>query len=113
MFCFLSFYSSLSAFHLVVTLAILKFTSLSVCLLLISGLQGDILTVIRRVDEHWIEAKLGDKVGICPLQFTEVGSLCVYLFVFCFFLSSLMNVGYGFFSVMRDTCRFDHFALIV
>lgn len=53
-------------------------------LLLISGLQGDILTVIRRVDEHWIEAKLGDKVGICPLQFTEVGS---------FFLSSLFECG--------------------
>ncbi|XP_067455106.1 E3 ubiquitin-protein ligase SH3RF2 isoform X2 [Thunnus thynnus] len=37
----------------------------------LSFLKGDILTVIRRVDEHWIEAKLGDKVGICPLQFTE------------------------------------------
>lgn len=47
---------------------------LSLCLLLNSGLQGDILTVIRRVDEHWIEAKLGEKIGICPLQFTEVSS---------------------------------------
>lgn len=37
-----------------------------------SGSQGDILTVIRRLDEHWIEAKSGDKVGVCPLQFTEV-----------------------------------------
>lgn len=37
-------------------------------------LQGDILTVIRRVDENWIEAKLGEKVGVCPLQFTEVSS---------------------------------------
>ncbi|XP_077388295.1 E3 ubiquitin-protein ligase SH3RF2 [Festucalex cinctus] len=36
--------------------------------------KGDILTVIRRVDEHWIEAKLGDRVGICPLQFTELNS---------------------------------------
>ncbi|KAF3693796.1 putative E3 ubiquitin-protein ligase SH3RF2 [Channa argus] len=33
-------------------------------------LKGDVLTVIRRVDDHWIEAKLGDKVGICPQQFT-------------------------------------------
>ncbi|XP_061581078.1 E3 ubiquitin-protein ligase SH3RF2 [Cololabis saira] len=37
----------------------------------LSFLKGDILTVIRRVDEHWIEAKRGEKVGICPLQFTE------------------------------------------
>lgn len=39
-----------------------------------SGSQGDILTVIRRLDENWIEAKSGDKVGVCPLQFTEVSS---------------------------------------
>lgn len=51
-----------------------SFLTLSVSLLLNSGLQGDILTVIRRVDEHWIEAKLGEKVGVCPLQFTEVSS---------------------------------------
>ncbi|XP_053284864.1 E3 ubiquitin-protein ligase SH3RF1 isoform X2 [Pleuronectes platessa] len=37
----------------------------------LSFFKGDILTVIRRLDEHWIEAKLGDKVGICPQQFTE------------------------------------------
>lgn len=49
-------------------------SALSVCPHLTSGLQGDILTVIRRVDEHWIEAKLGEKVGVCPLQFTEVSS---------------------------------------
>ncbi|XP_076021034.1 E3 ubiquitin-protein ligase SH3RF2 [Genypterus blacodes] len=36
-----------------------------------SFFKGDVLTVIRRVDEHWIEVKLGDKVGLCPLQFTE------------------------------------------
>ncbi|XP_056295613.1 E3 ubiquitin-protein ligase SH3RF1 isoform X2 [Pseudoliparis swirei] len=34
-------------------------------------LKGDILTVIRRVNEHWIEAKFGEKVGICPLQYIE------------------------------------------
>nr|XP_046152057.1 E3 ubiquitin-protein ligase SH3RF3-like isoform X3 [Oncorhynchus gorbuscha] len=33
--------------------------------------EGDILTVIRRADENWIEGKLGDKVGIFPLHFTE------------------------------------------
>ncbi|XP_041703282.2 E3 ubiquitin-protein ligase SH3RF1-like isoform X1 [Coregonus clupeaformis] len=33
--------------------------------------KGDVLTVIRRADENWIEGKLGDKVGIFPLQFTE------------------------------------------
>lgn len=41
----------------------------------LSFLKGDILTVIRRVDEHWIEAKLGEKVGVCPLQFTEPNSV--------------------------------------
>lgn len=34
--------------------------------------QGDVITVIKRVDENWGEGKLGDKVGIFPLQFTEV-----------------------------------------
>lgn len=71
----------------------------SQCLLLISGLQGDILTVIRRVDEHWIEAKLGDKVGICPQQFTEASPS---------FLPSIlhrMNVGCGLFKMIKvDTC---------
>ncbi|XP_027142789.1 E3 ubiquitin-protein ligase SH3RF1 isoform X2 [Larimichthys crocea] len=45
----------------------------------LSFLKGDILTVIRRVDEHWIEAKLGDKVGVCPLQFTEPNSVAAKL----------------------------------
>ncbi|KAM4621144.1 E3 ubiquitin-protein ligase SH3RF2 [Polymixia lowei] len=45
----------------------------------LSFLKGDILTVIRRVDEHWIEAKLGDKVGIFPLQFTEPNSVAAQL----------------------------------
>ncbi|XP_032411091.1 E3 ubiquitin-protein ligase SH3RF2 isoform X2 [Xiphophorus hellerii] len=40
----------------------------------LSFLKGDILTAIRRVDEHWIEAKLGEKVGICPRQFVEPNS---------------------------------------
>ncbi|XP_029368712.1 E3 ubiquitin-protein ligase SH3RF2 isoform X2 [Echeneis naucrates] len=42
-------------------------------------LKGDVLTVIRRLDEHWIEAKLGDKVGICPQQFTEPNSVAAKL----------------------------------
>lgn len=50
-------------------------------MLLNSASQGDILTVIRRLDEHWIEARLGDKVGVCPLQFTEVS----YPVKSCFF----------------------------
>ncbi|XP_049602875.1 E3 ubiquitin-protein ligase SH3RF2 [Syngnathus scovelli] len=41
--------------------------------------KGDILTVIRRVDENWIEARLGDRVGICPLQFTELNSVATKL----------------------------------
>ncbi|XP_068570676.1 E3 ubiquitin-protein ligase SH3RF2 isoform X2 [Cebidichthys violaceus] len=41
--------------------------------------EGDILTVIRRVDEHWIEAKRGEKVGICPLQYIEPNSVAAKL----------------------------------
>ncbi|KAM9795404.1 E3 ubiquitin-protein ligase SH3RF2 [Neosynchiropus ocellatus] len=35
-------------------------------------LKGDVLSLIRRVDEHWVEAKLEDKRGLCPLQFLEL-----------------------------------------
>ncbi|KAM9310624.1 E3 ubiquitin-protein ligase SH3RF2 [Pholidichthys leucotaenia] len=45
----------------------------------LSFLKGDVLTVIRRVDEHWIEAQLGDKVGICPEQYTELNSVAAKL----------------------------------
>ncbi|XP_070819474.1 E3 ubiquitin-protein ligase SH3RF2 [Chaetodon trifascialis] len=45
----------------------------------LSFLKGDILTVIRRVDENWIEAKLREKVGVCPLQFTEPNSVAAKL----------------------------------
>ncbi|CAL8263379.1 unnamed protein product [Lota lota] len=41
--------------------------------------KADILTVIRRVDDHWIEARLGDKVGILPLQFVEPNSVAAKL----------------------------------
>lgn len=42
-------------------------------------LKGDILTFVRRVDENWIEAKLGTKAGICPLQFLEPNSVTAKL----------------------------------
>lgn len=58
--------SSFSSSHL------FTISSKSRCVSLTSDLQGDILTVIRRVNEHWIEAKFGEKVGICPLQYIEV-----------------------------------------
>lgn len=45
----------------------------------LSFIKGDILTVIRRVDENWIEAKLGEKVGLCPQQFTEPNSVAAKL----------------------------------
>eukprot|EP00061_Rhincodon_typus_P010726 g35242.t1 len=35
-------------------------------------ITNDILKVIRRVDENWVEGKLGDKVGIFPISFVEV-----------------------------------------
>lgn len=34
------------------------------------------MTVIRRVDDNWIEGKLGDNIGIFPKSFVEVSSLC-------------------------------------
>ncbi|XP_036404376.1 E3 ubiquitin-protein ligase SH3RF2 [Megalops cyprinoides] len=45
----------------------------------LSFLKGDIITVIRRVDENWVEGKLGEKVGIFPLQFTEPNSAAAKL----------------------------------
>lgn len=45
----------------------------------LSFIKGDILTVIRRLDENWIEAKLGEKVGLCPQQFTEPNSVAAKL----------------------------------
>ena len=34
--------------------------------------KGDIITVIRRVDENWCEGKLNGKLGIFPITFVEV-----------------------------------------
>ncbi|XP_063784185.1 E3 ubiquitin-protein ligase SH3RF2 isoform X2 [Pseudophryne corroboree] len=36
--------------------------------------KDDIIHVIRRVDDHWAEGKLGDQVGIFPLLFVELNS---------------------------------------
>ncbi|XP_020375651.2 E3 ubiquitin-protein ligase SH3RF2-like isoform X2 [Rhincodon typus] len=41
---------------------------------LLPFLKNDILKVIRRVDENWVEGKLGDKVGIFPISFVEMNS---------------------------------------
>ncbi|XP_064183709.1 E3 ubiquitin-protein ligase SH3RF2 isoform X1 [Anguilla rostrata] len=41
--------------------------------------KGDIISVIRRVDENWVEGKLGEKVGIFPIQFTEPNSAAAKL----------------------------------
>lgn len=37
--------------------------------------KGEIITVIRRVDENWAEGKLDDRIGIFPLAFVELNSL--------------------------------------
>jgi E3 ubiquitin-protein ligase SH3RF len=37
--------------------------------------QGEVITVIRRVDENWAEGKLGDRIGIFPLAFVELNSV--------------------------------------
>lgn len=34
--------------------------------------KEDVLTVIRRVDENWLEAKKGEKIGIIPVSFVEL-----------------------------------------
>ncbi|XP_055958780.1 E3 ubiquitin-protein ligase SH3RF1 [Patella vulgata] len=34
--------------------------------------KEDILTVMRRVDENWIEGRKGEKIGIFPLTFVEL-----------------------------------------
>ncbi|XP_051506109.1 E3 ubiquitin-protein ligase SH3RF1-like [Myxocyprinus asiaticus] len=33
--------------------------------------KGDSITLIKQLDENWVEGKLGEKVGIFPLQLTE------------------------------------------
>ncbi|GLV35640.1 Plenty of SH3s [Carabus blaptoides fortunei] len=37
--------------------------------------KGEVISVIRRVDENWAEGKLDDRIGIFPLAFVELNSL--------------------------------------
>lgn len=37
--------------------------------------QGEIITVIRRVDENWAEGRLADRVGIFPIAFVEMNGV--------------------------------------
>ncbi|KAL3267157.1 hypothetical protein HHI36_011296 [Cryptolaemus montrouzieri] len=37
--------------------------------------KGDVINVIRRVDENWAEGKLDGKIGIFPLAFVELNNL--------------------------------------
>ncbi|XP_050503787.1 E3 ubiquitin-protein ligase SH3RF1 isoform X5 [Diabrotica virgifera virgifera] len=37
--------------------------------------KGDIISVIRRVDENWAEGKLNGRIGIFPLAFVELNNL--------------------------------------
>lgn len=41
----------------------------------VGWLQGEVITVIRRVDENWAEGKLSERVGIFPLAFVELNSV--------------------------------------
>ncbi|XP_066999315.2 E3 ubiquitin-protein ligase SH3RF3 [Anabrus simplex] len=34
--------------------------------------KGEIITVLRRVDENWAEGRLGERIGIFPLAFVEL-----------------------------------------
>ncbi|XP_042223013.1 E3 ubiquitin-protein ligase SH3RF3-like [Homarus americanus] len=36
--------------------------------------KGEIITVLRRVDENWAEGKLGSRIGIFPLSFVDLNS---------------------------------------
>ena len=38
--------------------------------------QGDIMSLIRRVDENWYEARIGDTRGIVPVKYVEVSRHC-------------------------------------
>lgn len=40
----------------------------------LSFLKGDVITVIRRVDENWAEGKLGERIGIFPISFVEMNA---------------------------------------
>uniref|UniRef100_A0A146MBF6 RING-type E3 ubiquitin transferase n=2 Tax=Lygus hesperus TaxID=30085 RepID=A0A146MBF6_LYGHE len=37
--------------------------------------KGEVITVIRRVDENWAEGKLNNRIGIFPIAFVELNSV--------------------------------------
>lgn len=41
---------------------------------LLLPIQNEVLKVIRRVDDNWVEGQKGDKIGIFPISFVEVGA---------------------------------------
>lgn len=41
----------------------------------LSFTKGEIITVIRRVDENWAEGRLGDRIGIFPIAFVEMNGV--------------------------------------
>ena len=40
--------------------------------ILVHVLQDEMVTVIRQVDDNWLEGKKGDKIGIFPVSFVKV-----------------------------------------
>ena len=44
--------------------------------------QGDVISVIRRVDDNWAEGKLNDKIGIFPINFVEMNQAAKSLMKF-------------------------------
>ena len=42
-------------------------------------LQDDVLCVIRRVDEHWAEGRLRDRIGIFPISFVDFNDSAKWL----------------------------------
>ncbi|XP_076175993.1 SH3 domain containing ring finger posh isoform X2 [Ptiloglossa arizonensis] len=44
--------------------------------------KGEVISVIRRVDENWAEGKLLDRIGIFPLAFVELNSVARALMKF-------------------------------
>ena len=46
-------------------------TKLLYCYIIIVLVQGDLVKLIRRVDENWFEGRLGDRRGIFPVRYVE------------------------------------------
>ena len=44
----------------------------TLCWILAHVLQDETVTVIRQVDDNWLEGKKGDKIGIFPVSFVKV-----------------------------------------